>query len=123
MPAGRLVTAGVLTPQDAPARLCEMATDARAAVLLDASGAAAGSSGTDADQAGELAELARELLEAVDAAAPGEAPEQVETQVSGGAVYASRRPPWTLVAVTRRSALSSLMLYDMRAVLSELEAG
>jgi hypothetical protein len=115
------VIAGPLKPEHAPAALCEMSNDARAAVLLDASGAAAGSTGTDADRAAELAELAGELLEAVDAAVAGEPPEQVEAQVSGGSVYAARRAPWTLVAVARRSALSSLMLYDLRAVLSEVE--
>ena len=50
-------------------------------------------------------------------------PEQVEAQVEGGAVYASRTPRWTLAVVARRAALSSLMLYDLRAVLGELEGG
>ena len=52
-----------------------------------------------------------------------EPPEQVEVQVPGGAVFASRTPRWTLAAVARRGALSSLMLYDLRAVLGELEGG
>jgi hypothetical protein len=44
-------------------------------------------------------------------------------QIPGGAVFASRTPRWTLAAVARRGALSSLMLYDLRAVLGELEGG
>jgi hypothetical protein len=44
-------------------------------------------------------------------------------QIPGGAVFASRTPSWTLAAVARRGALSSLMLYDLRAVLGELEGG
>jgi hypothetical protein len=78
------------------------------------------------DRSGDLARLARELLEAVDRAhrdIPGGPPEQVEAQVDGGAVYASRTPRWTLAVVARRNALSSLMLMDLRAVLGELEDG
>ena len=44
-------------------------------------------------------------------------------QVPGGAVFASRTPRWTLAVVARRAALSSLMLWDLRAVLGELEGG
>jgi hypothetical protein len=36
-------------------------------------------------------------------------------------VFVSRTPRWTLAVVARRSALSSLMLMDLRAVLAELE--
>jgi hypothetical protein len=47
----------------------------------------------------------------------------VEVQIPGGAVFASRTPRWTLAAVAKRGALSSLLLYDLRAVLGELEGG
>jgi hypothetical protein len=47
----------------------------------------------------------------------------VEVQVDGGTVFASRTPRWTLAVVARRTALSSLMLMDLRAVLGELEGG
>ena len=66
------------------------------------------------------------MFEAVDRAhrdMPGGPPEQVEVQVDGGTVYASRTPRWTLAVVARRAALSSLMLMDLRAVLGELEGG
>jgi predicted regulator of Ras-like GTPase activity (Roadblock/LC7/MglB family) len=118
--------AGTLTPERTARRLCELSADARAAVLMDAAGAPAGVHGVGEQQADDLSRLARELLEAVDRAhrdIPGGPAEQVEAQVDGGTVYASRTPRWTLAVVARRSALSSLMLMDLRAVLGELEGG
>jgi hypothetical protein len=111
-----------LTPAATPARLCELSADARAAVLLDAAGALIACSDPDAGRADALAASVRELLESVDKA-PGEPVEQVEAQVQGGAVFASRTPRWTLAVVARRSALSSLMRMDLRAVLGELDGG
>ena len=108
--------AGELAPEDVPKRLIELSADARAAVLIDAGGDAAAASGADA---GELADCARELLRAVDRAAD-EPPAELEAQVVGGSVFAVRGSRWTLVAVARRSALASLMLYDMRALLGGL---
>jgi hypothetical protein len=118
--------AGTLTPERTAARLCELSSDARAAVLLDAAGSLAGASDMAPDRARALAELARDLFEAVDHATGdggADPPEQIEAQVAGGAVYASRTPRWTLAVVGRRATLSSLMLYDLRAVLGELEGG
>jgi predicted regulator of Ras-like GTPase activity (Roadblock/LC7/MglB family) len=118
--------AGTLTPERTAARLCELSSDTRAAVLLDAAGALVGSSDADAERSRTLGELARELFETVDRATrdwDSEPAEQVEVQVAGGAVYASRTPHWMLAVVARRGALSSLMLYDLRAVLGELEGG
>jgi hypothetical protein len=118
--------AGTLTPGRTAARLCKLSSDARAAVLLDAAGALAGSSDLDPERARVLGDLVRELFETVDRATrdwDAEPAEQVEVQVSGGAVFASRTPRWTLAVVARRGALASLMLYDLRAVLGELEGG
>jgi hypothetical protein len=116
--------AGSQSPERVPARLCELSTDAREAVLLDAAGALAGCTIADRAHAEEFGRLARELFEALDSAgAPGEPAEQVEAQVPGGAVFASRTPRWTLAVVARRAALASLMLYDLRAMLGELEGG
>src|SRR4051794_5104834 len=108
---------GTLTPERTAARLCELSDDARAAILLDAGGSLAGSSELEAERARGLAELARELFAAVDRASRPDGvdpPEQVEAQVEGGAVYASRTSHWILAVVARRTALSSLMLYDLR---------
>ena len=113
---------GPLTPECAAARVCDLGPDARAAVLLDAGGGLAGSSDEDPERARALADLARELVETVDVAAPGDRPEQIEALVEGGAVYVVRRADWTLAAVARRTALSSLMLYDLGAILDRLEA-
>jgi Roadblock/LC7 domain len=118
--------AETLTPERAPARLCELSSDARAAVLLDAAGSPAGSSEGDPQRARALADLTRELFEKVDRATRDwkvDPPQQVEVQVPGGAVFASRTSRWTLAVVARRTALSSLMLWDLRAVLGELEGG
>lgn len=118
--------AATLSPVDTPARLCELSADARTAVLLDAAGALAGSSEDDPERARELGDLARELFETIDRATrdwDADPPQQVEAQVPGGAVFASRTPCWTLAVVARRSTLASLMLVDLRAVLGELEGG
>ena len=118
--------ADTLTPERAAERLRGLSADVRAAVLLDAAGSLAGASEDDHDSAPVLGDLARKLFEEVDRATrdwDAEPAEQVEVQVPGGALFASRTPRWTLVAVARRGALSSLMLYDLRAVLRELEGG
>ena len=118
--------AGTLIPERTARRLCELSADARAAVLLDAAGAPAGFHGVTTARSEDLAQLARTMFEAVDRAhrdMPGGPPEQVEIQVDRGTVYTSRTPRWTLAVVARRTALSSLMLMDLRAVLGELEGG
>src|SRR5215210_337158 len=112
-----------LSPEQTPERICRLNADARTAVLLDAAGALAGSTEADRARAEEFASLARGVLGAVDSAPLPEPAEQVEAQVPGGAVFASRTPRWTLAVVARRQALPSLMLYDLRAVLGELEGG
>jgi hypothetical protein len=118
--------ADTLTPERAAERLSELSTDVRAAVLLDAAGSLASATGEDRARARTLGELARRLFEEVDRATRDwdtEPPEQVEVQTPGGAVFASRTPRWTIAAVAKRGALSSLMLYDLRALLGELEGG
>jgi hypothetical protein len=118
--------ADTLTPERAADSLCELSSDVRAAVLLDAAGSLAGARGDGGEDARALGELARQLFEEVDRATRDwdtEPPEQVEVQLAGGAVFASRTPRWTLAAVAKRGALSSLVLYDLRAVLGELEGG
>jgi hypothetical protein len=107
--------ADTLTPERAAERLRGLSADVRAAVLLDAAGSLAGASDDDYERGPALGELARKLFEEVDRATRDwdtEPPEQVEVQVPGGAVFASRTPRWTLVAVAKRGALASLMLYD-----------
>jgi hypothetical protein len=112
--------AGALAPADVPQRLVELSADTRAALLLEAPGDSSVAAGSADGE--ELAEAARELLRAVDKAAD-EPPSELEAQVLGGSVFAVRGPRWTLVAVARRSALASLMLYDMRVLLRGLQEG
>jgi hypothetical protein len=69
-------------------------------------------SGHEAD--GEsLADLARELLERAGTA-------QVEVSTGVGIVYALRSGRWALAVVAGRFALSSLVFFDMRRALEEL---
>jgi hypothetical protein len=102
-------------------RLCDFSRDTRMAVVLDDRGELAGGSDQDRERSRALADLVGQLLEAVDDTAPGPSAEQIEAQVEGGAVYVVRGANRTLAAVARREALSSLMFYDLRSVLSELE--
>ena len=115
--AGALaVNADVLTPARTPARLCELSTDVRAALLLDEAGEAVGVAGGPA----ALVDEARVLIAAAERAAPGDPPEELEVQFPRGAVYVVRGAPWTLAAVAGRGSLSSLVRWDMRVLLSEL---
>ena len=113
--------AETLTAETAPAYLCELSEDARAAVLLDPSGELAGTS-EDGERGTRLAELTAEMLKALAEAADGGPAIELEAVVAGGSVYLVHRDGWTLAAVARRSALPSLMLYDARVVLSRIEA-
>jgi len=101
------VMPSALTPDVAIDYLRELSADIRAAVLLDAEGRRlAGAEG--------LAEPARALLEA----APDEA--AIEVVADRGAVFAARSERHALCVVTGRFALPALVLYDLRAVLSDL---
>jgi predicted regulator of Ras-like GTPase activity (Roadblock/LC7/MglB family) len=108
-----------LTPDLALSYLDELSTDIRASVLLDESGAPAAQRATREDAGPRLAGLARELFERAERAA-GEAVPQLEVSLPEGAVYGVRDGGWTLVVVTGRFALSSVMFYDLRNVVSDL---
>jgi hypothetical protein len=108
------------TPELALRYLDELSTDIRAAVILDASGEIAACSETDAERARRMAELVRELFERAGAASP-DGVSQVEVATPDGEVFAVRHAGWTIAAVTGRFALPSLMFYDLRTVLADLE--
>jgi hypothetical protein len=110
-----------LAPEEVPGRLAELSSDVRAAVLVDEAGGLVASSEPDAGKAGSLAELTVELLAVADHAAGGRAV-QVEAQVEGGAVFATRESGYALAAVTRRLALAALILHDMRMLLRGVES-
>jgi hypothetical protein len=104
-----------LTP-DAVADFVEgLSTDVVACVLLDEDGRLAAVDEAHAEQGEELAKLAKELLDRAETP-------QVEVSTGAGVVYALRQGAWTLVAVTGRFALSSLMFFDMRKTLESVRA-
>jgi hypothetical protein len=108
------------SPADAADRLDEMSADARAVAVLDAAGSLAAATDSDPGRSQRFAELSRELFERADAA-DDDPPEQVEVQVPDGAVFALRSPRWMFAVVAERTALPSLMFYDMRSVADQLE--
>lgn len=110
-----------LSPTAALEYLEELSTDVRAAVLLSAAGDVAASSGCLDGRSDEMGELARAAFEQADRAAGGAgAAGQVEIVVPRGAIFAVRDERWTLAVVANRSALPSLMFYDLRSVISDL---
>ena len=108
-----------LTPELALQYLGELSTDIKASAIMSADGrtAAASKPGEKGDR---LRELTTELFANADAA-DDKVVTQIEVSTGDGAVYAVRDERWTVGVVTGRFALSSLMFYDLRAVLSDLE--
>jgi hypothetical protein len=109
-----------LDPQVAVNYLDELSTDIREAVVLDAAGEhLAGSS--------VLAKPARELLAGADAAAAAAGfadgrPAQFEIATTAGTVFGARSGEHAIFVVAGRQALSSVMLYDLGAVLADMAA-
>ena len=104
--------------------LAALSTDIRAGVLLDDTGSVAAHSGCGDESAARLGELALELFGRAQEAADAEigTVAQVEVTSLEGGVFGLRRGDWVLAVVTGRFALSSLMFYDLRSVLSDLES-
>jgi predicted regulator of Ras-like GTPase activity (Roadblock/LC7/MglB family) len=99
--------------------LAELSTDIKASVIVSADGrtAAASKPGETGDR---MRELTAELFANADAADDGVVT-QVEVSTGDGAVYAVRDERWTVGVLTGRFALPSLMFYDLRMVLGDLE--
>lgn len=103
----RSAMTAALTPAEAITRLHDLSTDIRAAIVLDGGGERlAGSEG--------LAGPARALLDAGDAPA-------MEVACASGSVFSTRTDRHAIVLVAGRFALPSVMLYDLRVVLGQLE--
>ena len=83
----------------------------------DGRAAAASRPGEPGDR---LRELTQQLFERADAA-DSQVVTQVEVSTGDGAVFAVRDERWSIAVVTGRFALSSLMFYDLRSVLGDLE--
>jgi predicted regulator of Ras-like GTPase activity (Roadblock/LC7/MglB family) len=112
-----------LTPELALAYLGELSTDIRAAAVLGADGDVAAQTGFDEGDPDVVGELVGDLFDHAAAAAPdGPAPDQVEVALPEGTVYAVRERGWTLAVVAGRFALSSLMFYDLRMAIGDMNA-
>ncbi len=100
------------------AYLTEMSPDLRGGAILDAEGDVLAASGRP--------ERWRDDVAALLAAADKAGEEQVEQlHIAGeqGEVFAVRQAGLVALAVTDRFALSSLLLFDMRAILRDLAEG
>lgn len=102
-------------PQEAVDYLREISPELRGCAILDNNGHVLAATG-DADP---WTDPARELLAAADAAG-GERAANVHVATGDGEVFAVRHGKLTAVAVAERFVLSSLMAFDLRAILREL---
>jgi hypothetical protein len=100
------------------AYLTEMSPDLRGGAILAAGGAVLAAS----DRPERWREDAAALLEVADGAG-GEPVEQAHIATEQGEVFAVRHAGLTAIVVTDRFALSSLLFFDMRAVLRDLSQG
>ena len=108
--------AGTTDAELAVARLEAMSADLRGCVILDRDGAPIAASGP----AEVWADPARELLAAADAAA-GEPVSHAHVGTEDGEAFAVRHGDFALIAAAERFTLAGLMLFDIRAVLRDLE--
>jgi hypothetical protein len=115
----RAVAEPALTPELALSYLDELSTDIRGAVLLDAQGKLAAHSPEHVEDE-QLRTLTLELFQRADGASPEGPVPQLEVDTPGGSVYAVRDAGWTLLVVTGRFAMPSVMFYDLRSVLADL---
>lgn len=97
-----------LTPADAHARLLELGTQVRDALVLTRRGRVLAGPR-------ELAPAAKDLLRATRA--PG-----LEVTTEKGAVFAARSQRHAVIVLTRRSAVAAPVLFGLRRVLDALEA-
>lgn len=107
----------VQTPELALQYLGQLSTDIHAAVILDRAGAVAASSGAAEDEGERIGRLVGELFTQA-----GEGVCQVQVTTGEGGVFALREHGWTIAVVTGRLALPSLTFFDLRSVVSDLEA-
>ncbi len=103
--------------------LTEMSTDVKRALIVSDEGEVL--STTFKRQSEEAAAVVQQILDRVvgQGADHDQAPYQMELTGAGGSVFITLGERHVLVAVTGRSALPALILYDMHTVISEFEAG
>jgi hypothetical protein len=105
-------------PSVAVSYLEEISPEMRGCAILDSEGAVLAASGDPA----AWVSTSGELIEAIDAA--GDEPAAHAHIATGdGEVFFVRHGELSAVAVAERFVLSSLMVFDLRAVLRDLEQG
>ncbi len=113
-----------MEPAEALADLVEIATQIRAAVLVDDGGEVIASAGTDAAQAAQLAQGARALLAAAEEAMGGAASRdrlvQLEAATSRGSVFVVSDDERLVTAVTLPDPTVGLVFYDLKTCLRHL---
>ncbi len=114
-----------LTPAHALRYLGELSADVRAAVVLEPDGSLAASHPDERGIGEPMRELALALLEGANRAEAGDdPPAEVEVSTPAGAVFVVREGGGrALAVVAERLALSSLMRYDLRRILTDLAEG
>jgi hypothetical protein len=123
------VPASAITPATALRRLTELSGEVRAAAVLERGGELVAAEPGAGNLGESLRELTLSLLEGADragagepvAGASGDPPAEVEVATPAGTVFVVRDASATLTVVTGRLALSSLVRYDMRRMLLDLE--
>lgn len=90
-------------------------------MVLDGDGRVAACSSGDERRARRMGDLAVELFERAEEASGGEDVGALEVSTPAGAVFAVRRPGWSVAVVAERVALSSLMLFDLHRLVLDLE--
>ena len=109
----------ITEPKAAVAYLEEISPEMRGCAILDSTGRVLAATGDDPEG---WAKAATELLRAADMA-NGEPAEHVHIGTGDGEVFCVRHGGMTAVAVAERFVLSSLMVFDLRAILRELAGG
>lgn len=116
------VAEAALTPALALDYLDELSADIRGGLVLDRRGNLAAAWHGDDDRGDRMREPLLDLMERADAAVPGRArASALEVAAGTGCVFAVRSDRWTLAVVTSRATLSSLVFFDLRHVLDDLE--
>lgn len=117
MPADANAAPSAESAERALSLLGEMSADMRAGAILGAGGEVLASDGP----ADAWAERVGAVLEQADAAADDPA-EHIHIATEAGELFLTRRDGLTVAVITERFVLASLMSFDMRSVLTDLEA-
>src|SRR3954468_4002288 len=116
----RSVAGSALTPALALDYLGELSTDIEDILVLDRDGRVAAATGDAEDRSERMRELFVALLDRAAEALPDAGVDQLEVTTQDGAVFAARAGAWAVGRAAGRKPLSSLMLYDLRNVVTDL---